>query len=90
MRRGILAPVFALLAALVLSACAGMPTAGTVQQGLSPDTSDDGFEVAFRPSSPQPGATPEQIIEGFVAAATSPTDGWQVARQPSTGTPRPA
>ena len=81
MRRGILAPVFALLAALVLSACAGMPTAGTVQEGLAPDTSDDGFQVAFRPSSPQPGATPEQIVEGFVAAATSPTDGWQVARQ---------
>jgi hypothetical protein len=80
-RRGILASAGALIAALVLSACTGMPTSGSVQPGLSPDTSDDGFEVAFRPSSPQPGATPEQIIEGFVAAATSPTEGWQVARQ---------
>ncbi|WP_396656680.1 LpqB family beta-propeller domain-containing protein [Microbacterium sp.] len=81
MRRGILAPVVAAVAAVLLAACAGMPTSGSVQQGLAPDTSDDGFAVAFRPSSPQPGASPEQIIEGFVAAATSPTDGWQVARQ---------
>lgn len=81
MRRGILASAVAVIAALLLSACTSMPTSGSVQEGMAPDTSDDGFQVAFRPSSPQPGATPEQIIEGFVAAATSPTEAWQVARQ---------
>lgn len=82
MSRRILTAVVAALTAAVLAACAGMPSAGPVEQGLAVDSaSNDAFEVAFRPSSPQPGATPEQIVEGFVAAATSPANGWEIAKQ---------
>ncbi|MFV0319253.1 MAG: GerMN domain-containing protein [Microbacterium sp.] len=82
MSRRILTAVVAALTAAVLAACAGMPSAGPVEQGLAVDSaSNDAFEVAFRPSSPQPGATPEQIVEGFVAAATSPANGWDIAKQ---------
>lgn len=82
MSRRILTAVVAALTAAVLAACAGMPSTGPVEQGLAVDSaSNDAFEVAFRPSSPQPGATPEQIVEGFVAAATSPANGWDIAKQ---------
>lgn len=80
-RRRILASAVAVVLALVLSACAGMPSAGSVQQGLSSTDTDEPLEFAFRPASPQPGATPDQIVKGFIAAGTSPAGGWEIAKE---------
>ncbi|MFT4229630.1 MAG: hypothetical protein QM602_05000, partial [Microbacterium sp.] len=81
MSRRILSALALGLAAVVLAACAGMPTAGSVQQGMSAADATDSTEIVFRPASPQQGATPAQIVEGFVAAGTSPSGGWAIARE---------
>jgi len=80
---GILSTVSALLAALVLSACAGLPTSGPVQPGLDPDTDVRAPDFSFLPDRPQPGATPEQIVEGFIRAGSGPgpLEQWERARE---------
>lgn len=80
-RRGILAAIVA-VAALVLSACAGLPVSGPVNPGLSAGTDAGSPEFLFRPDEPQPGATPEQIVEGFIRAGSGPgpAANWEVAR----------
>jgi hypothetical protein len=79
---------------LVLAGCAGLPSGGSVNPGLALGDAPDVPDFSFLPNRPQPGATPEQIVEGFVAAATSPTGKWEIARlflapdstwQPETG-----
>ena len=65
---------------LVLAGCAGLPTAGSVNPGLALGDAPDVPDFSFLPNRPQPGATPEQIVEGFVSAATSPADSWGIAR----------
>jgi hypothetical protein len=79
--RRLVASVVVAIVALALTACAGMPTTGSVQQGLAPGTGDESLELAFRPASPQRGATPEQIVQGFIAAGTSPAGNWAIARE---------
>jgi hypothetical protein len=81
-RRGILALLLAFCAA-VLSACAGFPTSGPIYPGLDPDDfEEESQNVAFLPDRPEPGATPAQIVEGFINAGTGPgVDGeWERAR----------
>ena len=65
-RRVILAALLA-AAALALSACAGLPTSGPVAPGLPAGADAGSPDFSFRPDSPQPGATPEQIVTGFHA-----------------------
>ena len=65
---------------LVLAGCAGLPSGGSVNPGLALDEAPDVPDFSFLPNRPQPGATPEQIVEGFVAAATSPAGRWEIAR----------
>jgi hypothetical protein len=79
-RRGILAALLA-TAALALSACAGLPTSGPVNPGLPAGTDAGNPDFSFRPDSPQPGATPEQIVTGFIRAGSGPADNWAVARE---------
>lgn len=81
MRRG--ATALVLLAALVLSACAGFPASGSVNNGLEPGGSSSGPDFAVRPDSPQPGATPEQIVNGFLRAGSGPglAANWSVAQE---------
>src|SRR5690606_31515900 len=74
--------VLAVLIALaaVLSACAGLPTSGPVNPGLQSDeVPEDNF--LYYPEGPASGATPEQIVQGFVEAATSPAGDWATARE---------
>lgn len=77
------AAALALVAVLALSACAGFPVAGDVNNGLEPGGSPVGPEFAVRPDSPQPGATPEEIVSGFLRAGSGPgrTGQWSVARE---------
>jgi hypothetical protein len=80
-RRGIL-PAFVVVIALVLSACAGLPVSGPVNPGLAAGVDAGSPEFLFRPDEPQPGATPEQIVEGFIRAGSGPgpAANWEVAR----------
>lgn len=83
LRRGILSAAVVIVA-LALAACAGLPTSGPVHAGLPADA-DDGNppDVAFLPDRPQPGATPEEIVEGFIRAGSGPglTENWERARE---------
>ncbi len=81
--RGILASVLA-LCTLVVTGCAGFATSGPPEYGLENGGTGDGSQnVAFIPNRPQPGATPEQIVEGFIDAGSGPgiNDDWAVARE---------
>lgn len=74
----------ALLAGLLtatLAACAGLPTSGPVNPGVR--IVDDGTsgDIAFIPKGPVKDATPQQIVEGFIAAGTGPTNNWETAQQ---------
>ncbi len=78
-RRGT-AGILALAVIAVLAGCVGIPTSGSVQTGpvigaqLSP-----GFVVL--PSGPQPGATKEQILNGFMQAVRGPQNDYAIARE---------
>lgn len=75
--------IAALLAAVVLAVCTGcvgIPRSGDVQAG-NPVTTDDDIDITFIPSGPQPGSTPEQVLRGFIAAASGPQNNYAVARE---------
>jgi hypothetical protein len=80
-RIGILAAMIT-AAALVLSACAGLPVSGEVNPGLDAGEAGQVPEFLINPDAPQPGATPEQIVEGFIRAGSGPgpAANWEVAR----------
>ena len=70
--------LFALMST-VLMACTAIPSSGPVNStdriaGL------ESAEVDFLPPGPSTGATPEEIIAGFVAAGTAAQDNYRVAR----------
>ncbi|WP_159501072.1 LpqB family beta-propeller domain-containing protein [Microbacterium sp. 18062] len=69
-----------LVVVVALGGCAGLPTSGPVQPGPSYSSDPESPDVIFRPNAPQPGATPEQIVDGFVTAASGPQDNWETAR----------
>ena len=68
-----------LVAVLALAGCAGIPSSGSVEQGTIIDLGPD-IDVAFNPLGPQPGASQEEILQGFIDAATNPRDDFDVAR----------
>lgn len=73
--------IAALLALLLaLTGCAGLPTSGPVNPGLAAGDGPEVPDFSFSPDRPQPGATPEQIVEGFVAAATGFQNDWEIAK----------
>ncbi|HYI51871.1 MAG TPA: LpqB family beta-propeller domain-containing protein [Microbacterium sp.] len=80
-RRSILSALL-VVAALVLSACAGLPVSGSVNPGMAAGEDAGSPEFLFRPDEPQPGATPEQIVDGFIRAGSGPgpAANWEVAR----------
>lgn len=81
--RGILALLLA-VCAIVVTGCAGFPTSGPPEYGLENGGTGNGSQnVQFIPNRPQPGATPEQIVEGFVDAGSGPgvRGDWAVARE---------
>lgn len=68
-----------LLLVLVLSACTGLPTTGYVNPGRGPQA-DDSQAFAFVPDGPQDGASPAEIVEGFLRAGSGPADDWATAK----------
>lgn len=70
-----------LLTVLALSGCASLPMSLDIETG--PElTSPEQQEIAyFSPSGPVSGATPAEIINGFLAAGTGPQNDYAIARQ---------
>ncbi|MCK6066813.1 MULTISPECIES: LpqB family beta-propeller domain-containing protein [Microbacterium] len=79
MRR--LAAAAAAALVLLLTACAGLPTTGAVHPGRSPVDVEADPDIRFIPDSPQPDASPEDIVSGFIRAGSGSQDGWATARQ---------
>jgi hypothetical protein len=72
------APLLALL--LGVSACSTVPSSSaTVQITQAPSRPAE--TVGIEPLPPEPGATPEEIVRGFIDAAASARPGHPVARQ---------
>jgi hypothetical protein len=74
--------VLALLVAglLVLTGCAVIPRQGPVEQGESvQEDTDPGF--LFVPKGPEQDADQQAILEGFVEAASSPLNNYEIARE---------
>ncbi|WP_353827355.1 GerMN domain-containing protein [Agromyces sp. SYSU T0242] len=77
-RTGLAALASTLLVAL--AGCASIPTEGPVNQGLT-ETAEQRVDVDILPRGPREGATQQQILEGFIDAAASPTGSYEIARQ---------
>ncbi|WP_125609771.1 LpqB family beta-propeller domain-containing protein [Specibacter cremeus] len=74
--------VVVLLAMLVAAAgCATIPTHGPVGKSDPVAPRNNSVNINFQQVPPPPGATPREIIEGFINAGTGVADGFQVARQ---------
>ena len=73
--------LMAIASMLALAGCASLPTGLDIETG--PElTSPDQQEIAFfSPSSPLPGATPSEIVNGFLAAGTGPQNDYAIARE---------
>ena len=65
--------------AFVLSACSGIPRDGSVQPGQADIPGNDSAPV-FLPSGPQNDAGMEEILRGFIDAASSPDSSYDIAR----------
>lgn len=78
--RRLIGGVLALLGILALAACAGLPVSGPVTAGRPVDETLTGPEVRFFPEKPQPGATQEEIVEGFLLAGSGSSNDWETAR----------
>jgi len=73
--------VVGLLLLLPLPAC-GLPVPDGVQTS-GPVAAERGEPLALKviPPGPQPGASPEEVVNGFLVAQRSPDDDHAVARQ---------
>lgn len=68
-------------AGLAVVGCTGLPTSGPVNVGLALDDELSEFEPNLEASGPAPGASPEEIVVGFLEAGVTPTESWSTARQ---------
>ena len=76
-RRAVLAALLALLPGL--AACSTVPSSSaTVQITQAAERPSD--DVGIEPLPPEAGATPEEIVRGFINAAASTLAGHPVAR----------
>ncbi len=68
------------VAVLALAGCNAIPGSGPVQVGLT-DLKQVDQLVQFNPSGPVAGSSQEDLVRGFVQAATSSSDDYSVARE---------
>jgi len=80
MRRRPLAASLAVLVAALLTGCVALPTSGPVGVG-HPDPVEESLELDTFVRSPQPGDSPEDIVQGFIDAAASPRGNYAAAQQ---------
>ncbi|MGO4785030.1 LpqB family beta-propeller domain-containing protein [Cryobacterium sp. W22_MBD10_FK3] len=66
--------------ALMLGGCSSIPRTGAVQAGQDAVTGENPAPV-FLPDRPRDGATMEEILTGFIGAATSPENNYEIARE---------
>ena len=66
--------------ALLLAGCSGIPRDGGVRAGQAVQPGDTPAPV-FLPSRPQKDASQEGILRGFIDAATSPENDYEIARE---------
>ncbi len=71
----------AVLAIIALTGCIAVPDSGSVNPGLSLVDNGDTANIAFNPEGPVLGSNQQAILRGFVAASTSATGGYAVAKQ---------
>jgi len=66
---------------LLLAGCAGLPTSGPPNPGLA--IGEEGVLPVLTPIArgPQPGDSPQQIVEGFLDASMTPTGNWEIAQE---------
>lgn len=76
--------VFALLAVLLVlvPGCSSIPTSGPVGTA-SADSGDSSLvdTFAFTPRGPRAGATPQEVLQGFITAGTGAAEDYSVARE---------
>lgn len=80
MRRSRALAAVIVCATAALTACSMVPSDGPVTPGLTNLRQSDQF-VQFDPSGPVPGSTQEDIVRGFVSAASSTANNYAVARE---------
>lgn len=76
----VLAGVVAAVAVLTMTGCTGLPTSGQVNVGLSLEDGLPDFDPNQIASGPTDGASPQDIVAGFLEAGVTPTEGWSTAR----------
>ncbi len=67
--------------ALLLSGCASLPSDLSIEIGPELSTPDQQELSFYSPASPTPGATPSEIVSGFLSAGTGPQNDYEVARE---------
>lgn len=70
-----------LAAAVALSGCGAMPRTGPVYRHAEPTPTTEQPTDEVDPAGPEAGATPEEIVRGFLAAGTGVDDDYSVARE---------
>lgn len=66
---------------LMLAGCASIPDSGPVRQGGPVAQVNDPLDLDFNPSPPEKGASQQRIVQGFIDAASSPKNNFQIARE---------
>lgn len=70
-----------LVASLSLAACAKLPTVSEVRVGSDIQSELSTDYLYYSPSGPSEAATQQEILDGFLNAATGPQNDYEVARQ---------
>lgn len=78
--RRIGAGALAMLLAVLLTSCAGLPVSGPVNAGQKITDEEAETVPVFLPDAPAEDATPQQIVEGFIAAGSGATGNWATAQ----------
>ncbi|MGA1768039.1 MAG: hypothetical protein ACO4AA_05495, partial [Aquiluna sp.] len=73
--------LFALFMTLTLAGCASLPTEIDVQSGPELIPLEQQEFAYYSPASPEEGASPQEIVSGFLAAGTGPQNDYSVARE---------
>ncbi|MGZ4664362.1 MAG: GerMN domain-containing protein [Frankiaceae bacterium] len=81
-RRATLLGAGSIAALLAVGACGGLPVHEdvTVVRPVPPGTAQDAPEIRKLPAGPPPGASPEELVRGFLEAAADPADTHALAR----------